>query len=260
MYQDNNNFKSHLNAEDNLLISRLSDIVELCEHRNIPKFTFFLDEGQRTLSDEYLKSIKASNYSFYGGYDGAKRTVLGIFPSFMEVDTNDFPFKIIKFSYRKMDKLQHRDFLGALMSLKIKREVLGDILVDEGAAIAFIYNTAVDAILDECTKIGSVGVKTSIIDEVEFIPNEEFSEISGTVSSLRIDSVLSFSTKQSREKAALFVKSVGVDINYKKIYSPDTHINAGDIFSARGYGKFILDNINGITKKGRIHISVKKYI
>ena len=89
---------------------------------------------------------------------------------------------------------------------------------------------------------------------------DEFSEITGTVSSLRIDCITSLVTKQSREKSALHIKSVGADVNYKKVFSPDTQLKAGDIFSIRGFGKFILFSIGGVTKKNRIHVCIKKYI
>ena len=98
----------------------------------------------------------------------------------------------------------------------------------------------------------TAGDKTTVKDE--------FSEIAGTVSSLRLDCIASLVTKQSREKSVLFIKSVGADVNYKKIFFPDSQLKEGDIFSIRGFGKFILSCIGGVTKKNRIHVCIKKYI
>ncbi|HNX64227.1 MAG TPA: YlmH/Sll1252 family protein [Oscillospiraceae bacterium] len=253
-------FQNHLSADDRLLCSKIKDMVKLCEDNYISKYSFFLDERQCELALELLKFLKYDNYALFGGYELSKRKILGVFPPYYEHDNNEFPVTAVKLTYRKADKLLHKDFLGALMSYQIKREILGDIIVGEGSSTVFIYNTAVDMIMNEVTKIGSVGVKSEVLKEVQIEHKDEFSEITGTVSSLRLDCITSLVTKQSREKSVLYIKSVGADINYKKVFSPDTQLKAGDIFSIRGFGKFILFSIGGVTKKNRIHVCIKKYI
>ena len=83
---------------------------------------------------------------------------------------------------------------------------------------------------------------------------------SGTVQSLRIDSILSLTLKLSREKSANLIKAGYVTLAYDKVLSTSTAVKKGDTFSVKGYGKFILSEINGVTKKDRIHICIKKYI
>ena len=52
--------------------------------------------------------------------------------------------------------------------------------------------------------------------------------------------------------------------NVFKNYIEDTNISdkvsQDDIISIRKYGKFILDDVNGLTKKGRQKIKIKQYI
>lgn len=68
-----------------------------------------------------------------------------------------FPVGAVTFSFRKSDTLTHRDILGALMSLEIKRELLGDILTAEGYAVVFVHENAIE-LVSSVDKIGRVGV------------------------------------------------------------------------------------------------------
>ena len=64
-----------------------------------------------------------------------------------------FPVGAVTFSFRKSDTLTHRDILGALMSLEIKRELLGDILTAEGYAVVFVHENAIE-LVSSVDKIG----------------------------------------------------------------------------------------------------------
>ena len=259
-YNKNNNFYLQLQNDDKNLVSKVLDMLELCEDKCYTKFSFFLDERQCNLVEGLLKSVKFNNYLLFGGYETSKRKVLGIFPEHKVPDQQEFPIVSIKISYRKQDILSHRDFLGSIMSKQISREIVGDIIVDEGSSVAFIYNTVSELLVNEISKIGSVGVKLSIATQNDFVITDKFEEIIGTIPSLRVDCILSLVTKLSREKIVLLIKSIGVDINYIKIYSPSAIIKPNDVFSLRGYGKFIFSEVGGISKKGRTYVKIKKYI
>ena len=110
------------------------------------------------------------------------------------------------------------------------------------------------------TKIGSTGVTVSYNYDFNVQPIEKFNELKGTVASLRIDNLVAFVTDLNREKSIMLVKNAKVNINNVCITNPSFLIKENDVFSVRGYGKFILAKINGLTKKQRIHILVNKYI
>jgi RNA-binding protein YlmH len=155
--------------------------------------------------------------------------------------------------------LSHRDFLGALLSLNIKRETIGDILVGDSNAVVFVTNTVAPLILSEITKIGRVGVKVSdsVLDVLPI--REEFEDIFGTVSSLRLDSVVSVMTGLSREKASEIILAKRVSLNHFECTSVSKTLKQADVISIRGYGRFILNEASGLTKKGRIKVNIKKY-
>ena len=130
--------------EDNLFLSRADDVVALSSMRKKPCFFGFLNEMESYILQEYL-SWNSENIYFYGGYESAKRVMLCC--SENHITEDDFPVKAVYFKYRTADKLSHRDFLGALMSLGIERSCVGDILVGEGYAVCYALKQLVFRIL-----------------------------------------------------------------------------------------------------------------
>lgn len=246
-----------LSDEDKLLVARLSDFAYIAENKYTPKFTPFLDERQQMIAEKTLKSMGFYNFLSFGGCDFCKRKITGLFPS--DISEDDFPITAIEFSYPKAYSLSHRDFLGAVMSLGIKREMIGDIFVSEGKTILFSYDTVSENIISQISKVGSVGVKVSVCEEISVEVNETFKEIEGVVASLRADSIVALATGMSRAKSSDYIKSNGIDVNYMKIFSPSHSFSEGDIFSVKGFGKFIFSEQGGVTRKEKLHIKLKKY-
>lgn len=257
--KDRLSFLGQLSEQDKLLVNKVADMIDICENKYIRRFTFFLDEHQKALCEKVLASYCFAGFMFFGGYPEASRTVLGLFPPFCEPDSNDFPVKLLNFTYRKEDKLTHRDFLGSFMAQKIERDTIGDIIVSEGMTVAAVYDT-VAADIESITKIGRVGVKVLQAEQSFELPQQKFDVIEGTVASVRLDSVVSLALRISREKASALIKGSGIDLNYNTVYSADLKLEQGDVFSTRGYGKFRLEAIGAQTKKDRIHITVYKFV
>lgn len=110
-------------------------------------------------------------------------------------------------------------------------------------------------------KIGRVGVKCAYADSDEkIVRNDKFSEISGTVASLRLDCVVGTATRLSREKSCALIRSGSVSVNHGVTESVSDTLKEGDVLSVRGFGRYILSSVGDRTKKDRIHIVIKKYI
>lgn len=198
--------------------------------------------------------------AFGAGHENAVRKVLCVYNDyFIDSWKSETGVKCLTFKYRTEDKLTHRDFLGSLMALRLKRETIGDIIIGDGITQIFVTEIASVHIMNELCKVGKVGV--SIYDDIPFELDviQEYEDISGTVSSLRLDSILSLSIHQSREKSARLIQALGVQLNYVQVNSVSKELKCGDVFSVKGYGKFILSDVTGFSKKGRIHITVRKY-
>ena len=247
---------------DRLLEARIGDMLEKCGRGCSYAFSRFLDEHQCAEAEllcgrEVGGSLK---YRFFGGYEGAQRKMLCIYEEYCEdYIEEEFPLKCLTFIFRKEDRLTHRDFLGSLMGLQLKREVIGDIIIGEGIAQVFVTETAAKLIMTCVSKIGRTGVKVSDDRPFEIEVRQEFEEISTTVASLRLDCIVGAAAKLSREGSARIIRSERVSVNHFPEMSLSREIREGDVVSVRGSGRFILDKISGTTKKGRIHIILRKY-
>lgn len=244
--------------EEKQLAAHIEDLIKLSEKHYKPYYSDFLNDMQTSLALEVLAECGVSDYVMWGGYDNADRVVLCVYPPYMCPDSGEFPIECVNVKYRKTDKLTHRDFLGSLMSLGIKREIVGDIVIGEGLASFFVKSELADYVKSQIEKVGRVGV-TFTDETVDFDgTSQEFEEISCTVSSLRIDSIVSAMTKLSRTKSQTLIESGLAAKNSKIVYSTDVKVADGDKISVRGYGKFTLVFDGEMSKKGKYRIVIKK--
>ena len=142
--------------DDKQLVAQLYDGIDLCLTRQKPYFKPLMSERKQAVLFSEIKKAYFDNYIFFGGYGNSERKMLGLF--FDEPCEDCFPISAVEFSFRKCDKLTHRDFLGALMSLGIERETVGDILVEDGRAVVFVKTELSDYIMSQISKVGRVGI------------------------------------------------------------------------------------------------------
>lgn len=239
---------------DELFCSKIEDMTSLCFTRQKPVFSQFLTESQQALAQKVLQSIYFENYVFFGGSESSERKVLGVF--YDEPERSAFPVSAIEFKYRPCDKLTHRDFLGTLMSLGIERDTVGDILVDNGRTVVFVKSELKDYIESQIFKVGGAGVKI-VQPNLNSLPQGRGTEeMSLTVSSLRYDNIVAAVSGLSRDKTAKLILSGETTLNFAVTQNVSCTVKEGDTFTIRGKGKFKLDKIFGVTKKGRHKISV----
>lgn len=246
-------------AEDALLKARLSDAADLCDRRSCARFVGFLDERQRLVAEALLRQIPMIRYRFYGGHPEAERTLVGIFPSFLEPDEADFPLTPVGFSYRREAALSHRDFLGALLSCGIKREKIGDILCAEGLAVAFVDADIAPFVAEQVDKVKREGVRCTCPYTGELPAAHTFREMRDTVASPRLDAVVKAAAGFSREEAARRIAAGLVSLNHTPCLSSSATVREGDVLSLRGVGRFRVEAIGPPTRKGRLFLTLQKY-
>ncbi|MCD8026623.1 MAG: YlmH/Sll1252 family protein [Clostridiales bacterium] len=239
---------------DELFCAKVVDSTELCFVRQKRCFLPFMSERKQALAQTRLKAISFENYCFFGGYENSERNMLGFFPD--NPILTEFPVSALELSFRKCDKLTHRDFLGAVMALGIERETVGDILVEDGRCVIFVKTELKDYITSQLFKAGNVGVKFNDADLSDLPEGRGKTEKSFTVSSLRLDNIVSAVCGYSREKTRNIILSGNVCINYLETQNVSKILKVNDILTVRGMGKFILSGVLGQTKKGRIKISI----
>lgn len=201
---------------------------------------------------------------FYGGFDGACRTVCGFFEDTyaeelpIEEKRELFSVCAVTFSFKKFDKLSHRDFLGAILGMGLERSVLGDILVEEEYAVVFCLETALELVCG-LTKIGRAGVRAERGITRE-LPVAELETLDRTVSSLRLDRLVGACANISGERSASLIRSGMVSADFSVCPSVSCVVKEGTVISIRGYGRFRLAKVVGETKKGRVHILLEKFV
>ncbi len=246
-----------LNEEERYLSVHIADMQRLAQKSGVPRFSAFLNEREAIVAERAVRG----SLCFYGGYEGAMRKVCGVLEGTYAQDLppeDIFPVQAVTFSFRKSDRLTHRDFLGALLALGIDRKLLGDILVAEGYAVVFLLDTAGQLVLG-VDKIGKTGV-TAESGITKPLPEQKTQKIETTVSSLRLDCIVSAAANTSRERSAALIRSGMVNADFSPCTNVSAEVKENTVISIRGSGRFRLTGISGETRKGRIRITIEKYV
>lgn len=249
------------NDELKLLLSKANDAVTISENKYMVKSVGFLTPGERGFVEKNVKRPIDGRIVFFGGYDEAERTLMIVLPPYAGSEEAAEEVLALSVKARFFNELSHRDFLGSLMGLGIKREMIGDIVLLENEGIIFVKPEIGEYITSNLEKVGRHGVEiTACKAEIIKIPPKKTEKITGTVSGVRIDSVLGVALKTSRSRAAELIQSGAVSLNWEEIQSVSKGLSSGDIISVKGKGRFKLSEIGGLTRKGRYAITVERYI
>lgn len=249
-----------MTSDDNLLLARLDDCIYSSQKKQFPVFMGFLTEYEIAIALQYLKKQSIGSYRFFGGHSQSERCVLGVSHHSIDIEDYYYPITGLMFKYKQEYALSHRDFLGSFMGLGIKRETIGDILTGEGYTVAFVKDDIKDYLVSQVTKIGNVGVTVEEWDGYTLPDINNLKILNYTVSSPRLDGVISAVVPLSRDKSASLIKQGLVFVNGIAINNVSFTVKNGDKISVRGKGKFKVSEFSGITKKGRLKLTVEKYI
>lgn len=236
---------------DEYLIKNVTSYVDYAK----PKFTSFLDERQQTIALQTLTKQHFRFFSFFGGSDDCNRKMLGFFD---DDDFVDFPIVPLKISYN--GKLSHGDFLGAIMGIQLKRECIGDIIVDDGFAVVFVQKDITNFLMQNLIKVGSSNVIVELMTDELPRKVQHYEDMLGTVASMRLDCIVSLLINKSRTIATQKITSRQVTVNCFETTDVSKHISNNDVLVVRGSGKFLIETNGCLTKKSRFHIVAKKFI
>ena len=244
-------------AESDMLSARLKDAQKQAECTSSPKYVGFLSDSEVLIAKSFIEKLGAKA-RFFGGYDDAVRKIVCFLPDWADDDYCDFPITPVKASFNPAFSLTHRDILGALMALGIKRSSVGDIVVSKGTAAIFLHSDIANYVISQLEKAGRVALSLSIgIDDFSF-PEREYGPISGTVASARLDCVVGALAGDSREKAAARITSGGVKLNGSECKNVSAQVSDSAVITILKRGKYIIDSISQPTKKGRLRLQARK--
>ena len=248
------------NADETVFCKKAYSLCEKTYRTGIKTFSSFLDLRQKELFISQFNKFSDINIDFYRGFSGdTERCIACVYNRWDEVTPQDYPITVLHSKIHGEDSLTHRDFLGAIMNLMLKREYIGDIIVEDNQCYIVCHNNMADVISGELKK-----VKRSFVDFSEyFLPLEykrKAAQIkSVTVASMRLDAVVSAVLNASRSEASSLVKQGMVSVNHLEMKHPDFEIIDGDVLSIRKYGKYKLNFDGAKSRKDRFFITYTKY-
>ncbi len=279
--------------ENNLFLKNIEEKYErFLDYYTIMNSDFLTMEQQSILSG-FLRTHRREGVFFYGGFAEAERRQVVFLPDYTGVaekvcelppneneKENDFANCRILMEYFDQNPencpiclldvvippaehktLGHRDYLGALMGEGIKREKVGDILVHEKGAQIIVAAELADYLAENFRQVGSVSVLVKKVS-ISALNCAEIRTISlkFTVSSPRIDIIVSSVFGISRKDAVSVISHGKVFVSGREINKPDFALKGGEKIVLRGKGKAIYNGVTGTSKKGKLYIDVEKYI
>ncbi|NQD68252.1 RNA-binding protein [Bacillus haikouensis] len=226
------------------------------ENQYAPRRTDFLDPRQQYIVQSIIGHSQDVLLSFSPEHAERKRALL--YPSYFEPEEEDFGIRLFEIEYPdKFVTIEHRQVLGSIMSLGLKREKFGDILSDDNKVQLILAEEISEYVRMELIQIGKAKVSLREVPYTELIKTrEEWQEKVATVSSLRLDVVLAAIYNISRQKALTYIRGKLVKLNWKITENPSMEVEAGDVISARGFGRSKLISIEGRTKREKWRISL----
>ena len=161
------------NDEERFLMRHVEDLARAAFGRGIARYSAFLCDREQQLAQAALNRADApeERCRFEGGWPGAERRVLCLEP---EDCYPACPVCCVRLRCRGLAGAQlpvHKDYLGSLMGLELRREALGDIVLppeEPGAAYVFALEPAADLICQELRSVGRTEVTAQLLalDEV----------------------------------------------------------------------------------------------
>ncbi|WP_202077022.1 RNA-binding protein [Caldalkalibacillus salinus] len=248
-------FYDHFRPEEHAFVEKVADWADIVQERYQRRLTNFLDPREQFIVQSVVGRLADINVSFFGGYEQSERKRALIYPEYDEVSPEDFQVTLL--SIEQDVNVSHRDVLGSLLGIGLKREKFGDILIADSHKQLLVAGDIADYVLGHFHQVSRyhVTLQTHHLDEL-VPPSDPWQSFDRTVSSLRLDVILSELLPLSRSKVTTLIKGKKVKVNWRLVEQAGMVLQKGDILSVKGFGRFLFSSIQGQTKKGNIRVSL----
>lgn len=251
--------------DDKRFFARIEELSKEAENGGYCTFSDFMDDHKRSL----LSSVEGrlpSCTALFGGTPEAERVFAVFYPAYLEEILPEEVEKEMAILYiypqdkRFMKrKLEHRDYLGAVLGTGIKREKIGDILMKEEDAYIFVKRTLANYLIENLTSVGPCLIGIREADKEDLPAPSKGEEAVVSVSSLRLDSLVARGFHLGRGDAAKLIVQGAVSKNGVQILDTDKAVTVGDKISVRGKGRIILREELGVSKSGRLQVRIERF-
>lgn len=245
---------------EDILAARLIETAEAVEKNKKYKAGFFLSPGEMQIAEVIANSAENLKVLFEGGFESAERNKAVFVHEDFEFTVNPAIMALAITWDKRYYQLEHKDLLGAVLSL-CKRECVGDIVLTPDGAQVVCDEQMGKFLLSNLTQVGAAEVSVQELALSDLAQKEvKIKIITSTVATLRLDAVASSGYGVSRTQMAESIKMQQVKHNHKVAKNPSQDVKVGDVISYRGRGRMEVAEIRGTTKKGRISIVLHRII
>ncbi|WP_204499624.1 YlmH/Sll1252 family protein [Aquibacillus albus] len=250
----------HFRKEEHPFIDQVLSWREQVERSFQSKLSDFLNPREQKIFSTIIGKSTDYQLGFFGGAKNAERKRAILAPYYEEISDEDYEITLLEAKYpSKFITLEHRDVLGAFLSLGIKRKKLGELIVRDGfiqIVVASDIDMYIKVNLTEIKRASVTFEERPITNIVE--KNEEWDAHLVTVSSLRLDAVLKEIYHISRQNASAYIEKGWVKVNFETIQNPSFVLEQDDLLSLRGKGRSKITDIHGLSKKEKWKITIEK--
>ena len=244
------------------LKKRLLELAERSYSHGVYTFSPFLGLSEQQAFYEVQRDVAYAGYDMEGGSPMCERKMI----RFGSPDTvgyeEEYPIQCLKIeplTPKFAEHLTHRDFLGAIMNLGIERSTVGDIFVQDKGAVVFCQESIAAYMTENLNQVRHTHVKCAAVKAADYLSAPVTEEVSLSVSSLRIDSVISKVYNIARSQSLELFRAGRVYVNGRATENNSYPLKSGDAVTARGYGRFVYIGEQGETRKGKIRVCVQVY-
>lgn len=263
--------KNFPKTEDKLLIAKICDKIKFMHTKNQVQVTEFLDNYQQSIVIKMLQICKEKQAYLFGGYEEAERKMLFLIPDKLQevfkkennsIITENIKVISITLPQELQGTYHHSEYLGGIMKLGIRREKIGDIIVNEKGADILVKSDMAEYLkshLKELTRFQKSEIIVKELSELMILPTKK-EDIIILISQMRLDVIISEILHLSRSKANEIVSDERAFVNHELKTKNATMLKTGDVLTVRGKGKYEIGEIVSQTAKGKLRLQIKKYI
>ena len=243
-------------GEPPMEFSRLTELAAQAERQSRCRFTPFLTPPEAELALAAGKRERVS-VALSGGYAEAERRMARFCPTLAEEEP--FPLATLQVTWPHQDAPAHRDLLGGLMGLGIRRDRTGDIVLANDRAYLFVEEMLSDTVAMGLTEAGRIRLRVERVPGMPDTALPEGEELRVTVQSARLDALVGDGFHLSRGDAAELIESGAVKLRHTMTLRPDARVAAGDTISVRGYGRLRVETVGEPNRKGRLPVTLTRF-
>lgn len=248
----------HFRKEEAPLIDELQSQISTAATEYRPVLTDFLDPRQIHIARTLTGTNGDVKCHVFGGYIGAERARVIFAPDYFAPDLIDFEVAPLEIHYpEKFAELHHSQVLGTVANAGVRMTAFGDIITDGSRWQIFTTKTMSDWVQENIIKLGRISVRLVQVGLDQVVtPRNDWEPAQLSMSSLRLDSLVGHAFTMSRARAKALVESAKVRLNFELTDRPDAAVGEADIVSVRGYGRIRVNEVLGVSKKGKERVAV----